>query len=98
VRELGLLRLEDAVRHFTSLPARILRLPDRGLLRPGMAADVTCFDAATVRDAATYEAPRALPAGIPHVVVNGEPVILDGIHTGATPGRGLPSGPPAPRR
>ena len=41
----GLLRLEDAVRRFTSLPARILRLPDRGLLRPGMAADVSCFDA-----------------------------------------------------
>jgi N-acyl-D-amino-acid deacylase len=98
VRELGLLRLEDAVRHFTSLPARILRLPDRGLLRPGMAADVTCFDAAAVRDTATYAAPRSLPDGIPHVVVNGEPVILDGAHTGATPGRGLRSGAPMPPR
>jgi N-acyl-D-amino-acid deacylase len=94
LRELGLLRLEDAVRRFTSLPARILRLPDRGLLRPGMAADVTCFDAAAVRDTATYDVPRSLPVGIPHVIVNGEPVILDGAHTGATPGRGLRSGEP----
>jgi N-acyl-D-amino-acid deacylase len=98
VRELGLLGLEDAVRRFTSLPARILRLPDRGLLRPGMAADVTCFDPAGVRDTATYEAPRSLPDGIPHVTVNGEPVILDGVHTGATPGRGLRSGAATPAR
>ncbi len=91
VRELGLLRLEDAVRRFTSLPARVLRLPDRGLLRPGMAADVTCFDPAAVRDTATYEEPRSLPEGIPHVIVNGVAVVLDGAHTGATPGRGLRS-------
>jgi N-acyl-D-amino-acid deacylase len=82
------------VRHFTSLPARILRLPDRGLLRPQMAADVTCFDPATVRDTATYDAPRSLSSGIPHVLVNGVPVIVDGAHTGATPGRGLRSGAP----
>ena len=59
-----------------------------------MAADVTCFDAAAVRDTATYDVPRSLPVGIPHVIVNGEPVILDGAHTGATPGRGLRSGAP----
>ena len=92
VRELGLLRLEDAIRRFTSLPARILRLPDRGLLRPGMAADIVVFDPDEVRDTATYEEPRSFPVGIPHVVVNGVPVIADGEHTGATPGRGLRSG------
>ncbi len=92
VRDLGLLRLEDAVRRFTSLPARILRLPDRGLLRPGMAADIVCFDADAVRDTATFEQPRSDPVGIPHVVVNGVQVIADCVHTGATPGRGLRSG------
>ena len=85
VRELGLLRLEDAIRRFTSLPARASRLPDRGLLRPGMAADLVVFDPETVRDTATYEEPRSFPVGIPHVVVNGVPVIADG-------------GTPAPRR
>ena len=59
---------------------------------------MTGFDAGTVRDTATYEAPRSLPEGIPHVLVNGEPVILDGVHTGATPGRGLRSGVPTPPR
>ena len=92
VRELGLLTLESAIRRFTSLPAQRLRLPDRGLLRPGMAADVVCLDPGRVRDTATYDEPRQLAEGIPYVVVNGVPVVDDGRHTGATPGRGLRSG------
>ena len=92
VRELGILPLEQAIRRFTSLPAQRLRLPDRGLLRPGMAADVVVLDRDGVRDTATYEEPRRLPEGIPHVLVNGVPVVQDGAHTGATPGRGLRSG------
>jgi N-acyl-D-amino-acid deacylase len=92
VRELGILRLEDAVRKFTALPAQILRLPDRGLLRPGMAADVVCFDPETVRDTATYEEPERLPDGIPYVAVNGQLVVDDGRHTGALPGRALRHG------
>ena len=75
------------MRHMTSLPAQRLGLADRGLLRPGMAADVTCFDPATVRDTATYDDPAAAAEGFPYVVVNGELVLDGGVHTGATPGR-----------
>jgi N-acyl-D-amino-acid deacylase len=89
VRELGILTWEQAVRKMTSLPAQILRLPDRGLLRPGMVADVTCFEPETVRDTATYEDPRRLPDGIPYVIVNGTVVVDDGRHTGALAGRAL---------
>ena len=89
VRELGCLTWEQAVRKMTSLPAQRLGFLDRGLLRPGMAADVVCFDPETVRDTATYEEPKRLPEGIPHVIVNGRLVIDDGRHTGDLPGRAL---------
>ncbi len=89
VRELGLVRLEDMVRKMTSQPAQRLGLFDRGVLRPGAAADVVCFDADRVRDTATYESPRQAPDGVPYVLVNGELVIDGGRHTGATPGRAL---------
>jgi N-acyl-D-amino-acid deacylase len=89
VRELGILTWEQAVRKMTSLPAQILRFPDRGLLRPGMAADVTCIDPERIRDTATYEDPRQLPEGIPYVIVNGAVVVDDGRHTGALAGRAL---------
>ena len=89
VRELGVLRLEDAVRKFSSLPAQRLGFRDRGLVRPGMAADVVVFDPDTVVDVGTYDDPCHPPRGIPHVVVNGVPVICDGAHTGARPGRSL---------
>src|SRR5438045_6233273 len=71
VRRLGLLRLEEMVRHMTSAPCARLGVFDRGLLRPGMRADVACFDPERVRDTATYEQPRSLPLGIPYVLVNG---------------------------
>jgi N-acyl-D-amino-acid deacylase len=89
VRELGLLGWEQAVRKMTSLPAQRLGFGDRGLLRPGMAADVVCLDPETVRDTATYEEPRQLPEGIPYVLVNGRLVVDDGRRTEELPGRAL---------
>jgi N-acyl-D-amino-acid deacylase len=91
VRELGILSWEQAVRKMTSLPAQRLGFADRGLLRPGLFADVTCIDPGTVRDMATYEDPRRLPEGIPYVIVNGVVVVDDGRHTGALAGRSLRS-------
>jgi N-acyl-D-amino-acid deacylase len=77
-RDLKVLRLEDAVRKMTSLPARTMRFMDRGVLRPGMAADVVVFDLAKVRDAATFQQPHAYAEGFEQVLVNGAPIILDG--------------------
>src|SRR5947209_19283800 len=88
-RERGLLRLEDAVRKMTSLNAAKLGLTDRGLLRPGQAADITVFDPERVLDRATYEAPFQYSAGIEYVFVNGKLVLERGKHTGARPGKAL---------
>jgi len=89
VREKHVLTLPDAVRKMTSLAAAITGLTDRGMLRPGMAADITLFDPATVIDKATFESPMQYPVGIPYVIVNGTVVIDQGQHTGAKPGRVL---------
>jgi N-acyl-D-amino-acid deacylase len=89
VRELGLLRLEDAVRKMTSLSAAKIGLLDRGILRIGMAADVTVFDPETVMDQATYTEPFQYNKGIQHVIVNGQFVLKDNSHTGNKPGRAL---------
>ena len=89
VRERHVLTLPDAVRKMTSLAAQITGLTDRGLLHPGMAADITVFDPATVRDEATFEDPARYPSGIPYVIVNGVVVIDQGEHTGAKPGHVL---------
>lgn len=86
VREYQILRLEDAVRKMTSLPAMRLGLQDRGLVREGMWADLVLFDADTVVDNATFAAPHQYPTGICHVLVNGVAVVVDGDHTGARPG------------
>jgi N-acyl-D-amino-acid deacylase len=91
VRELGILGWEETVRKMTSLPAQRLGLADRGLLRPGMHADVTCIDPETIRDTATYEEPRRLPEGIPYVLVNGRVVVDDRRHTGELAGRAIRS-------
>ena len=94
VRELGILTWEQAIRKMTSLPAQRLGFWDRGLLRPGMAADVVCLDPDSVRDTATYEEPRRLPDGIPYVIVNGRLVVEDGRRTAELPGHALrASGP-----
>jgi N-acyl-D-aspartate/D-glutamate deacylase len=87
VREEHILTLEDAVRKMTGLPASILGLKDRGLLKEGMAADIVLFDPETVIDKATYQEPFQYPAGIPFVIVNGIVVIDGGQHTGARPGQ-----------
>ena len=92
VRELGALRLEEAVRKMTSAPAARVGLPRRGLLRPGLKADLVVFDLATVAERATWERPRELAAGFSHVAVNGVLVLDDGAHTGLTPGRALRPG------
>jgi N-acyl-D-amino-acid deacylase len=89
VRELGLVRLEEMVRKMTSQPAARLGLFDRGVLRPGAAADVVVFDAERVRDAATYEEPRQLAEGVPYVLVNGTLVVDQHRVSGALPGRAL---------
>ena len=86
VREEGVLTLEDAIRKMTSLPAQVMGLRDRGLVREGSWADLVLFDPTTVADTATYEQPQQYPAGIPFVLVNGVLVIDDGQHTGARPG------------
>ncbi len=98
VREEPVLRLEEAVRKMTSFPAQRFRLSDRGVLRPGLRADVVVFDLERVRDRATNRFPHSFPfENIPHahpegidwVVVNGVPVLEEGEHTGALPGRVL---------
>ncbi len=89
VREKGLLTLEEAVRKMTSLPAARTGLSRRGLVRPGMKADLTVFDPATVRDRATFEKPHAYAEGVSTVLVNGILVVDEGRLTGVRPGRVL---------
>ena len=89
VREEGLLSLEEAIRKMSSAPANRLGLSDRGVLRPGMRADMVLFDPDTVQDEATFEEPERYPTGIPWVFVNGVAVIAEGEPTGELPGRVL---------
>ncbi|MFF9621748.1 amidohydrolase family protein [Streptomyces griseosporeus] len=89
VRELGVLSLEECVAHLTARPAARLRLPDRGRIREGYRADLVLFDPATVAAGSTYDAPRTLPAGIPHVLVDGRFVIEDGRRTDVLAGRAV---------
>jgi dihydroorotase/N-acyl-D-amino-acid deacylase len=89
VREKGALSLEDAVRKMTGYPAARMRLADRGLLRPGMKADIVVFDAATIKDRATFEQPHQYAEGVHVVLVNGQTVLENGKLTGARPGRVL---------
>jgi dihydroorotase/N-acyl-D-amino-acid deacylase len=88
-RDEKLFTLEEAVRKVTSGAARRLGLTDRGLLRPGMMADVVVFDPAKVKDTASYAKPKQFPEGIETVLVNGQPVLVDGVRTEARPGRPL---------
>jgi N-acyl-D-amino-acid deacylase len=90
VREERWLSLADAIRKMTSFPAQRLGLPDRGLLRDGFKADVVVFDAETVSDQATYDAPTLTSTGIEHVIVAGVPVVRSGVLlTDARPGRAV---------
>ncbi|MBX6364996.1 MAG: D-aminoacylase [Gemmatimonadetes bacterium] len=87
VRDEKVIGLEDAIRKMTSAVATRLSIPDRGVLRPGMFADIVVFDPATIIDRATYEQPHQLSVGVEHVFVNGVEVAAHGKHTGAKPGR-----------
>ncbi len=87
VRDEGVISLAEAVRRMTALPADNLKLDRRGRLQPGYFADVVIFDPATIQDHATFAQPHQYATGVQHVLVNGVPVIADGEHTGATPGR-----------
>jgi dihydroorotase/N-acyl-D-amino-acid deacylase len=89
VREERRMRLEEAIRKFTSLPASRLRLNDRGVLKAGMWADVVVFDPQAITDRATFAAPNQLSAGMQWVLINGVPVVADGASTGALPGQVL---------
>jgi len=83
------LRLEEAIRKMTSLPAQKLGLFDRGIIRPGFWADIVIFDLEKISDKATYLEPYQYPSGIEYVIVNGEVVIEHGEHTDRRPGRVL---------
>jgi N-acyl-D-amino-acid deacylase len=87
VRDEKVVPLAEGVRRLTSLPASNLGLRDRGLLRPGMAADVVLFDPATIGDHSTFEKPMQFATGVRDVFVNGVQVLKDGTPTGAKPGR-----------
>ncbi len=89
VRDEARLSLEEAIRKMTGAAAARLGLRHRGVLRDGMLADIVVFDPASVRSNATYDEPRQFPDGIDHVIVNGVAVVDGGVHTGATPGRGI---------
>ncbi|MEU2667268.1 D-aminoacylase [Streptomyces sp. NPDC007164] len=89
VRELGTLSLEECVAHLTSRPAHRLRLADRGYVREGYRADLVLFDPETVAAGSTFEKPRTLPAGVPHVLIDGRFVIEDGRRTQVLAGRSV---------
>jgi N-acyl-D-amino-acid deacylase len=86
VREKHLIRLEDAVRRMTSLPAQKFHLTGRGLLQPGMFADIVIFDAGTVKDESTFEHPHAYSVGFKYVLVNGQLTVDNFKHTGTRNG------------
>jgi N-acyl-D-amino-acid deacylase len=90
VRDEKLVPLAEAVRRLSALPATNLGLEGRGFLEPGAYADVVVFDPGIIADRATFENPHQYAVGMKHVLVNGVPVLKDGEHTGALPGRALP--------
>ena len=89
VREKHVLTLEEAIRKMSAFPAQRMGIGDRGVLRPGLAADIAVFDPDRVRDLATFERPHQYAEGVSLVVVNGEIVFEEGRVTDARPGRVL---------
>jgi N-acyl-D-amino-acid deacylase len=87
VREEMVISLQEAIRRLTSLPAYNLAITDRGELTTGFYADIVVFDPEKIGDHATFAEPHQYSSGVRHVFVNGEQVLEDGKHTGATPGR-----------
>ena len=92
VREERKMSLANAIRKMTSFPAQRLGIPDRGILREGMKADVVVFDPGTVKAPATRQAPKQFPIGIDYVIINGQVVVDEGSHTGTMAGRALRRG------
>jgi N-acyl-D-amino-acid deacylase len=86
VREEKLISLEEAVRRFTSRPALRVGITDRGILRPGMKADVTIFNPQTIHDVSTFVDPTHYSVGVEHVFVNGKAVVSGGTITSERPG------------
>jgi dihydroorotase/N-acyl-D-amino-acid deacylase len=89
VRERQVIPLAEAVRKMTSFPAQRVGLHDRGVLRPGMKADIAVWDAAAIADTATFERPHQYAVGVHTVIVNGQIVYENGAMTPARPGRVL---------
>ena len=89
VRQDSVITLEFAIRKMTSLAAQRVGINDRGLLKPGMFADITVFDPAAIIDNATFKQPQQLSTGVTHVMVNGQLVVDAGKVTPALPGRAL---------
>lgn len=87
VRDKQYVSLEEAIRKMASLPAQTFHLWDRGVLRPGMAADVVIFDEKTVQDHATFQQPKQFATGFEYVIVNGQVVLEQGRHTAAKAGK-----------
>ena len=87
VTEWGALPLEEAIRKATSLPAETLGIRDRGILTEGAYADLVVFDLETLQENTDYQNPAQAPQGIRYVLVNGQVVCQDGVHTGARPGK-----------
>lgn len=88
-REEGVLSLEQAIYKMTALPARVMGLDSKGVLRPGMDADLVVFDPQVVDDRATFENPERYPVGIEYVIVDGTPIVSGGQPTGARPGTAI---------
>ncbi len=89
VRDEKVISLQEAIRRLTLLPAQTLSIRERGRLAPGYFADITIFDPATINDHATFADPHHYSTGVKHVLVNGVPVVTNGEHTSATPGRAV---------
>jgi N-acyl-D-amino-acid deacylase len=87
VRELGVLTLEDAVRKMTSLPAMVYQLDQKGLLRVGMDADITIFDAEQIIDQADFKNCFTRCDGLHYVIVDGEVVVKNAIYQGGLYGK-----------
>jgi len=86
VRERGVIAIEEAIRKMTSMPAQVFRIKQRGMLREGMHADITVFDYQSFKDSASFSDPHQYGQGLQYVIVNGDIVVSNGIHTGNLPG------------
>jgi N-acyl-D-amino-acid deacylase len=98
VRDYGILTLEEAIRKMTSFPAQRFGLQTRGVLRPGIQADIVVLNPETVIDTATYQEPHQLPKGIEHVIVNGKITVDASKPLGTLSGRTLRRGRNQSRR